>query len=168
MEWTHYSRVALPLAPEPTTGIEYGIKPRGMYFAPGTAWRDFAVEWLATFDYAHKYRLTNLAALKLLVINAAYVAQPRVDIARHYSLDFCAISAEYDGVLIMRDEIRALCRDAEPDTRLGRWYVFASGREHDELIVWRNQTLEEVAFDWPRRNPYRLVRANEVCRCSDE
>lgn len=145
--WVHYAREQLDEFPgevEPSIG-QSTIKPASwcLHFARGTQWRDWAHENLTPRGYTRKYELANLDELQIFVIDARFAKSFPLD--RSYAVDWAALSyAGYDGVLVCRDEIMAAFAYPEP------WYIFASARESDELVIWRNAQLRERKFDWPK------------------
>ena len=154
-QWIHYSRSALVLSPPPCEASPPCIHAtHARYYAPGTAWRDWASRHLDDRGYMYRYQLDNsLENLKLLHIDRSTIAN--LKLGGFIEFDWEAVRAQgYDGVYVHRDELLN-----NPDTPL-EWEYFASAREHDELIIWANDRVVELPMDWPRRNKRRCTRCD--------
>lgn len=153
-EWIHYSRTALEETPPPCSPSEPGIHAtKARYYAPGSAWRDWASRYLSDRGYTHRYRLENIPDLCLFHICSTSLAL--FSLGEWFQLDWEAIRKQgYDGVYVHREEL------LKDKTTPNDWRIFASGREHDEIIVWSNDTITELVMDWPRRNERRQTRTD--------
>lgn len=153
IQWIHYSRGALASSPSPCEASPPCLHAiRARYYAPGTAWRDWASRYLDSREYTHRYQLDiPLEKLRLLHIDRSTIAS--LKLGQIFEFDWDAVRAQgYDGVYVHRDELLG-----DRDTPLA-WRIFASAREHDELIIWANDRVVELTMDWPRRNKRRCTR----------
>lgn len=145
--WVHYAREALlefPPEVSPDAGCN-SIKPASwcLHFARGTAWRDWAQVNLTPRGYTHKYELVNGDQLNIFTIDMAFVKIHQLQ--PDCTLDWRVfVNTGCDGVLVCRNEIMAALAYPEP------WFIFASARENDELVIWRNAQLVERRLDWAK------------------
>jgi hypothetical protein len=145
--WVHYARFELEEFPPPCDPCldRPSVKPASwcLYFARGTKWRDWAQANLTPRGYTHKYELANWDALNILTIDMSFVNA--VELMPDSTFIWSTlVEAGCDGVLVCRDEIMAAVPRTDP------WFVFASARESDELVIWQNAQLIERRLDWAK------------------
>lgn len=153
IRWIHYSRRELLPSPPPCEASPPCVHAtRARYYAPGTAWRDWASRYLDDREYTHRYQLdVALKALRLLHIDRSSIGGLKLGELCEFDWE-TARAQGYDGVYVHRGELLA-----DRDTPLA-WRIFASAREHDELIIWANDRVIDLPMDWPRRNKRRRTR----------
>lgn len=153
-EWMHYSRTPLDESPLPCLPSEPCIHAtNARYYAPGSAWRDWAARYLTDRGYTHRYRLENCEKLHLLHIDSTSIGA--LSLGEWFQFDWETVRKQgYDGVYVHREQL------LKDKTTPVAWRLFASSREHDEIIVWANDAVTELVMDWPRRNERRKTRTD--------
>lgn len=140
--WTHYSRdSALVLRPPEEVSCAFRNKPNGLYFAKGTAWR----EWCHRNEYPcgdHEFVLnTPVQALKLInqdQVRAYECAVPGTMVLSAVCFNWNAMRKDgYQGFLLERKswDDDDPCLDV-PQTELWHWDF-----DVDTLVIWDTDAI---------------------------
>ena len=125
----------------------WDLKPRGLYFAPGSAWIDWCErEGFYFNNYLHQYQINTVEEKSILMLNPQNVKQfyetyelmdPEIQTTAFFPhMDWNKVKSRYKGLYVPASIIRTT------DITLDRYYYIWTAFDVETLVIWDKTALK--------------------------